>query len=78
MFENVREIIESHYCFCQVSPYYIVSEDMPEEGVVSGRRVQAGFDLDVYGVKNESPTGPAGGILACLNQTQGSCRCGTA
>jgi len=60
MFENVREIIESHYCFCQVSPYYIVSEDMPEEGVVSGRRVHAGFDLDVYGVKmSRQPDPPA-------------------
>ena len=34
MFGNIREIIESHYCFCQVSPYYIVSEDRPEEGAV--------------------------------------------
>ena len=60
MFENVREIIESHYCFWQVSPYYIVSEDMPEEGVVSGRRVHAGFDLDVYGVKmTRQPDPPA-------------------
>lgn len=39
MFGNIREIIESHYCFCKVSPYYIVSEDRPEEGAESGRRV---------------------------------------
>jgi len=33
---------------------------MPEEGVVSGRRVHAAFDLDVYGVKmSRQPDPPA-------------------
>ena len=35
MFGNIREIIKSHYCFCKVSPYYIVSEDRPEEGAAA-------------------------------------------
>ena len=51
MFGNIREIIESHYCFCRVSPYY---------GLASGRRVHAGFDLDIYGVKmSRQPDPPA-------------------
>ena len=57
---NVREIIESHHCFCEVSSYYIVSEDRPVEGAVSVRRVHAGFDLDIYGVKmSRQPVPPA-------------------
>jgi hypothetical protein len=48
---NVREIIEFHHCFCEVSPYYILSEDRPVKGAVSARRVHVGFDLDIYGVK---------------------------
>ena len=60
MFGNIRDIIESHYCFCKVSPYYIGSEDRPEEGEESGRRVHAGFDLDIYGVKmSRQPDPPA-------------------
>ena len=51
MFGSVREIIESHYCFCKVSPYY---------GLTSGRRIHAGFDLDIYGVKmSRQPDPPA-------------------
>ena len=75
---NVREIIESHHCFCEVSPYYIVSEDRPVEGAVSVRRVHAGFDLDIYGVKMSRQPDPAGGVLAGLHQTQRSCRRGAA
>lgn len=57
---NVREIIEFHHCFCEVSPYYILSEDRPVKGAVSVRRVHAGFDLDIYGVKmSRQPDPPA-------------------
>jgi hypothetical protein len=57
---NIRETIESHHCFCKVSPYYVVSEDCPEEGEVSVRGVHAGFDLDIYGVKmSRQPDPPA-------------------
>ena len=57
---SVREIIESHQCFCEVSPYYTVSEDRSEDGEVSDRRVHAGFDLDIYGVKmSRQPDPPA-------------------
>jgi hypothetical protein len=37
---NIPEIIESHKCFCRVSPCYFASE-----------KVHAGFDLDIYAVK---------------------------
>jgi len=59
MSANIREIIESHHCFCEVLPYYIIAEDRRLEGAVSLRRIQAGFDLDIYGVKtNRQPDPP--------------------
>ena len=57
---TVREIIESHKCFCEVSPYHIVSEHRPVGGAISVQRVHAGFDLDIYGVKmSRQPDPPA-------------------
>jgi hypothetical protein len=57
---NVREIIESHKCFFEVLPYQIVFEDRPPGGAISARRVHAGFDLDIYGLKmSHEPDPPA-------------------
>ena len=56
--EDVRQIIESHHCYSEVSPYYIVTQDRPVGGPVSVRRVQAGFDLDIYGVIMSSQPDP--------------------
>jgi len=48
---NVRQVIEAHHCYFEVSPHYIVSEQRTVGGPVSVRRVHAGFDVDIYGVK---------------------------
>ena len=57
---DIRQILESHRCFLEISPYYVVAEDRPPAGPVSVRRVQAGFDLDIYGVKmSREPDPPA-------------------
>jgi hypothetical protein len=45
---NVREIIEQHHGFYEVAPYYVVVEDRTQ-GHPTSRRVQAGFDVDIYG-----------------------------
>lgn len=55
---DVRPIIESHHCYFEVSPFYIVAEDRPVGRSVSIRRVQAGFDLDIYGIKMSSQPDP--------------------
>jgi len=60
LISDVRQIFESHQCYCEVSPYHIVTEDRPAGGAVTVRRVHAGFDLDVYGVKmSRAPDPPA-------------------
>jgi len=57
---DIRQILESHHCYLEISPHYIVTEDRPPGGAVSVRRVQAGFDLDICGVKmSREPDPPA-------------------
>ena len=56
---DVRQVIKLHHCYWEVSPYYIVTEQRPVGGPVSVRRVQAGFDLDIYGVKMSSDPDPS-------------------
>ena len=56
---DVRQVIKFHHCYSEVSPYHIVIEQRPVGGPVSVRRVQAGFDLDIYGVKTSSEPDPS-------------------
>lgn len=48
MSENIHELIEQHHTFYEVLPYYIVQEDRTHKATT---RIQAGFDIDVYGIK---------------------------
>src|SRR5689334_3489016 len=56
---DIRQIVRAHHCFYEVSPYHVVTEDRPLVGGVHVRHVQAGFDLDVYGVKPSPLPDPA-------------------
>ena len=57
---NISQILESHHCYLEVSPYYIVAEDRPVGAAVTVRKIHAGFDLDIYGVKmGHDPNPPA-------------------
>jgi len=51
MSENVREVIEKHHAFYEVTPYIVVLEDPPHEAQTARRTIQAGFNIDVYGIK---------------------------
>jgi len=48
MSENIHELVEQHDAFYQVLPYYIVQEEPTHR---TTKRIQAGFDIDVYGMK---------------------------
>ena len=48
MSENIRELIEQHHSFYEVLPYYIVQEQRTHG---TTKRIQVGFDIDVYGTK---------------------------
>ena len=51
MAENVSELIKEHHAFYQVTPYYVIVEDAHGRPAATRRRVHAGFDVDIYGVK---------------------------
>ena len=52
---EVRRVIEDHQVFYEVTPYYVLFEERPPGGH-SNRRIQAGFDVDVFGiVKGPAP-----------------------
>jgi len=51
MSENVRAVIERHHGFYEVIPYYILLEERPYGAKATPRRIQAGYDVDVYGIK---------------------------
>ena len=48
---NIHELIQQHRAFYEVVPYYAVLQERTGRTVTSAQRVQAGFDIDVYGVK---------------------------
>jgi hypothetical protein len=48
MSEKIHELIEQHHAFYEVLPYYIVQEDRTKG---TTKRIQAGFDIDMYGIK---------------------------
>jgi hypothetical protein len=55
MSENFRSLIKEHHAFYEVSPYYVLLEEKHGSFPPMTRRVQAGFDIDIYGasVKGE-------------------------
>jgi hypothetical protein len=52
MSENVRAVIERHHGFYEVMPYYVLLEEGPHGAKATPRRIQAGYDIDVYGIKS--------------------------
>jgi hypothetical protein len=47
--DNIHELIKQHHAFYQVLPYYIMVQE--ERTHATTKRIQAGFDIDVYGIK---------------------------
>jgi hypothetical protein len=54
---NIREFIERHLVSYEVSPHYVVLKDRPAGAAPTSRRIQAGFDSDVYGIKTHASGG---------------------
>jgi hypothetical protein len=52
MSDSIRQLLEEYHGYYEVRPYYVVIKLKPGSGAPSW--VQAGFDVDVYGVSNKS------------------------
>ncbi|PWT97651.1 MAG: hypothetical protein C5B51_30985 [Terriglobia bacterium] len=48
-----RSLIQEHHAYYEVLPYYVLIEEGHGSPAANTRRVQAGFDIDVYGRRVE-------------------------
>ena len=53
MADNISSLVKEHHAFYEVSPYYVLLDERPVGLPATTRRVQAGFNVDVYGVRTE-------------------------
>src|SRR5581483_3232636 len=56
---TMEDVIEQHHVFYEVQPHFLVVEER-QGATVATRRIQAGFDVDVVGIKTtpEQKPGP--------------------
>ena len=60
MSKNIRQVIEKHRPFYEVEPYYVLLEEGHGTPAVKTRRIQAGFNVNVYGMKTSDDPGLPG------------------
>lgn len=58
MADNISSLVRERHAFYEVSPYYILVDERPVGLPATTRTVQAGFNVDVYGIRTED-TEPA-------------------
>ena len=51
--DDIRSVIKEHHAFYEVSPYHVLLDERPVGRPATTRSVQAGFHVDVYGVRTE-------------------------
>jgi len=50
---DISSLVKEHHAFYEVSPYYVLFDERPLGLPATTRSVQAGFNVDVYGVRTE-------------------------
>jgi len=60
MADDISSLLKEHHSFYEVSPYYVLLDERPLALPPTTRTVQAGFNVDVYGVRTDDsePTMP--------------------
>jgi hypothetical protein len=53
MSEDFRSLAQEHHAFYEVSPYYVLLDERPVGLPATTGSVQAGFNVDVYGIRTE-------------------------
>jgi hypothetical protein len=48
-------LVEEHRVYYEVLPYYVVVEEGHGSPAATTRRIQSGFDIDVYGARIDAP-----------------------
>jgi len=65
--KTIQELIGQHRAFYEVMPYYIVVGAKMQK---SGQRIHAGFDIDIYGVKESIEQKPGQDYLILYEALQ--------
>jgi hypothetical protein len=60
MSKTISQVIEKHGAFYEVEPYYVFLEEGHGTPAVKTRRIQAGFDVNVYGMRTSDDPGLPG------------------
>ena len=60
MSKTICQVIEKHGAFYEVEPYYVFLEEGHGTPAVKTRKIQAGFDVNVYGMKTSDDPGLPG------------------
>lgn len=59
MSKDLGELVKEHQAFYEVTPYHLVLQENPGKFPSKNRTIQAGFDVDIYGVNtNKEPLLP--------------------
>ncbi len=56
MAATIPELMQKHHAYYEVQPYYVV---IPQHASGSTRTVQAGFDIEVCGIRTSHGPGPS-------------------
>lgn len=56
MADSVHEVLEKHNICYEVLPFYVMQEETTPGHKPTAQKLQAGFDVDIYGIKsNDEP-----------------------
>ena len=53
MSHDIRELIELYHAYYEVTPYYVLVEQKHGSAGTAKNRIQAGFNVDVYGLNDK-------------------------
>jgi hypothetical protein len=53
MSKDIHALVEEHRAFYDVSPYYVICDQNDLDASPNVRRVQAGFDVDIYAMETD-------------------------
>jgi hypothetical protein len=61
--KDVRSLVKEHHAFYEVIPYYVLLDEKHGSLPATNARIQAGFDVDIYGVNPDQELTPPGADL---------------
>ena len=57
---DIRDLVKAHQVFYEVCPYYLVIDETCGKLPARTQKIQAGFDVDIFGVNTDNESGLPG------------------